>query len=193
MGMSYIARLRDHGFFMTGTIIPGLMLHGKPAPYPVVNDRAVRAGAGIMLALAVFAFTQAWFVGNYLPLQLVVMLFFVEFLMKAVVGTRFAPVGRLAARLVRNQTPEYVGAVQKRFAWSLGLVLASVMLILLFALEVRGSINLAICSLCMTFMYLETSFGVCVGCKIYNGLLSLGILRAPEYKPVCPGNVCAIE
>ena len=178
---------------MTGTIIPGLMLHGKPAPYPVVNDRAVRAGAGIMLALAVFAFSHAWFVGNYLPLQIVVIVFFVEFLTKAVVGTRFAPVGRLANFIVRKQTPEFVGAVQKRFAWSLGLFMTSLMLVLLFVLEVRGPVNLAVCSLCMAFMYLETSFGVCVGCKIYNGLLALGVLRAPEYKPVCPGNVCAIE
>lgn len=178
---------------MTGVIIPGLMLHGKPAPYPVVNERAVRAGAGIMLALAVFAFANAWFAANYLPLQIVVVIFFVEFFMKAVVGTRFAPIGRLAAFLVRMQTPEYVGAVQKRFAWSLGLFMASLMILLLFVFEVRGPVNLAVCSLCLAFMYLETSFGVCVGCKIYNGLLALGVLRAPEYKPVCPGNVCAIE
>jgi len=191
--MSLFVRARAHGLFTIGTIIPGLMLHGKPAPYPVVNERAVRAGAGIMLALAVFAFSNAWFVGNYLPLQIVVVVFFIEFLMKAVVGTRFAPIGRLAAFLVRTQTPEYVGAVQKRFAWSLGLLMASLMIFLLFVFEVRGPVNLVVCSLCMAFMYLETSFGVCVGCKIYNGLLALGVLRAPEYKPVCPGNVCAIE
>lgn len=191
--MSFIKRAQAQGFFMTGVIIPGLMLHGKPAPYPVVNERAVRAGAGIMLALAVFAFANAWFAANYLPLQIVVVIFFVEFFMKAVVGTRFAPIGRLAAFLVRMQTPEYVGAVQKRFAWSLGLFMASLMILLLFVFEVRGPVNLAVCSLCLAFMYLETSFGVCVGCKIYNGLLALGVLRAPEYKPVCPGNVCAIE
>jgi hypothetical protein len=191
--MSLLLRLRTHGFFTTGTIIPGLVLHGKPAPYPVVNDRAVRAGAGIMLALAVYAFSQAWFLSDFLPLQIVVVIFFVEFSMKAVVGTRFAPIGRLAAFLVRRQAPEYVGAIQKQFAWSLGLSLATIMILLLFVFDVRGPINLAICSLCMTFMYLETSFGVCVGCKIYNGLLAVGILRAPTYKPVCPGNVCAIE
>jgi hypothetical protein len=28
-----------------GTIIPGLKINGKPAPYPVLNERAIRATA----------------------------------------------------------------------------------------------------------------------------------------------------
>ncbi|MBY0310398.1 DUF4395 domain-containing protein [Patescibacteria group bacterium] len=191
--MSVIEHMKRVGFFTYGTTIDGLVIHGKPAPYPVLNERAIRAGAGIMFVMAAFAFSQAWYLADYLPLKLVVVIFFVEFIMKVIVGTRFAPIGSIAAFMVRGQAPEYVGAVQKRFAWSLGLVLASAMILLLFAFDVRGPVNLAVCSICLTFMFLESSFGICVGCKIYNALLAWGLIATPLYKPVCPGNVCAIE
>lgn len=191
--MSLYTRLRARGLFTFGTTIPGLQLYGKPAPYPVVNERAVRAGAGIMLALAIVAITQAWYLGNFIPLQIVVVVFFIEFFMKVLVGTRFAPIGRLGAWVVKKQAPEYVGAVQKRFAWSLGLALATLMIVLLFIFDVRGPINVAICSLCVAFLFLETSFGICVGCKIYQFFLSKGIIAVPEHAPACAGNVCVVE
>jgi len=43
-----------------------------------------------------------------------------------------------------------------------------------------------ICVLCLTLMFLETAFGVCVGCMIYKALLQ----KDPEH---CPGGVCEIK
>ena len=190
---SRVERLKKYGFFTYGKVIPNLMIYGKPAPYPVVNERATRAGAGIMFVIAFFSFMQAFFVGEYRYLGYTVLFFFFDFLMKVIVGLRFSPVSAIAGMIVRSQEPEYVGAIQKRFALSIGLVLSSTMVLLMWVFEVRGPINLSICLLCLSFMYLETSFGICVGCKIYNALLKKGILRQPEYKPACPGNVCAIQ
>lgn len=188
-----IQKLKQFGFFTYGRTIPGLVLHGKSAPYPVLNERAIRAGAGIMFLLGAIPFAQAWYLGNFMFLQIVVSIFFFDFLMKVVIGTRFSPVSQLANFIVRAQAPEYVGAVQKRFAWAIGLLLSGTILLLLFVFDVRGTLNLAICSMCLTFMFLETSFGICVGCKLYNLLLTYKLIPAPEVKPVCPGNVCAIE
>lgn len=185
--------LRQYGFFTYGKLIPGLMLYGKPAPYPVLNERAIRAGAGIMFALGMFAFFHAFYLGNFFYIQILVSFFFFDFLMKVVVGIRFSPISQLAGWIVRKQAPEYVGAVQKRFAWSIGLTLATTMMLLLFVFDVRGYINLAVCGICLTFMFMESAFGICVGCKIYNGLLAAGIIKMPEHKPACAGNVCAIE
>jgi hypothetical protein len=185
--------LRTYGFFTIGETIPGLMLYGKPAPYPVIDDRVVRAGAGIMFALGFFAFFQALYLSDMLYLQVVVVFFFIDFLAKTVIGLRFSPVTQTARLLVRGQTPEYVGAIQKRFAWSIGLILSGTMLLLLFVFDVRGYINLAICSICLIFMWLESAAGLCVGCKIYAFLLQHKLIKQPEHKPVCPGNVCAIE
>jgi len=180
------------GFFTYGTIIPGLVIHGTPAPYPVLNERAIRAGAGIMFALGFFAFFQAFYLRDFTYIQVFVVLFFIDFFIKVVVGTKFSPVSYLANLIVRHQTPEYVGAVQKRFAWSIGLLLAGTMMILLFGFGIAGLPNLVICGICLIFMFMESAFGICVGCKMYNGLIGLGIIPAPEFKPACPGNVCAV-
>ena len=184
--------LKKRGFFVYGKEIPGLMIHSKPAPYPVLNERAIRAGAGIVFAAGFFAFFQALYLGNFFFLQLLVPFLFFDFLMKTVVGIRFSPMSRLANVIVAKQAPEWVGAVQKRFAWSIGLVLSGTMILLLFVFDVRGIPNLTICSICLTFMFMESAFGICVGCKIYNWLLKKGILEEPEHKPACPGNVCSI-
>ncbi len=185
--------LKNKGLFVYGQIIPGLMIHGKPAPYPVLNERAIRAGAGIMFVLGLFAFFQAFYLREFFFIQVFVVIFFVDFFMKVIVGTKFSPISQLANLIVSKQAPEYVGAIQKRFAWSIGLVLSGSMMLMLFVFGVVGWPNLAVCGLCLTFMFLETSFGICVGCKIYNFLLDKGIIPQPEYKPACPGNVCAIE
>lgn len=127
-----IETLKKYGLFQYGTVIPGLTIYGKPAPYPVLNERAIRAGAGIMFALGFFAFFQAFYLREFLFIEIFVVVFFFDFLMKVVIGTTFSPISQLANLIVRGQQPEYVGAIQKRFAWSIGLVLAGTMMTLHF-------------------------------------------------------------
>ena len=188
-----IQTLKKKDFFSYGKVIPGLKIHGVSAPYPVLNERAIRAGAGIMFVIGFFAFFQALYLREFVVIKWAVALFFFDFLMKVVIGTKFSPVSILANWIVRKQTPEYVGAIQKRFAWSIGLMLSGTMLVLLFGLGIQGLPNLLICATCLTFIFMETAFGICVGCKIYSFLLNVGVLKHPEYKPACPGNVCAID
>lgn len=182
-----------YGLFMPGTIIPGLTINGKPAPYPVLNERSVRAGAGVMLMLGVSAFSLALLQQDFLLLKIVVILFFIDFFTKVVLGPKFSPISNIANLIVKKQKPEYVGAIQKRFAWSIGLFMASLMILLLYVLDVRGPINLAVCLMCLTFMWLESSCGICVGCKIYYGLIRLGLIKEPEFLPACPGGACPIK
>jgi len=179
--------------FTYGEIIPNLTIHGVPAPYPVLNERAIRAGAGMMFVLGLFAFFQAFFLQEFVYIQWFVLFFWFDFFTKVVIGTAFSPVSIFANWIVKKQMPEYVGAIQKRFAWSMGLFLSSVMIVLIFGFGIMGWPNLLICGLCLSFMFMESAFGICVGCKIYNMLVTYRILAKPEYQPVCPGNVCAIE
>lgn len=188
-----IAKLQGYGFFQHGKIIPGLIINGEPAPYPVLNERAIRAGAGIMFALGFFAFFQAFYLRDFLFLQIFVTFFFIDFFLKVVVGPAFSPLSRLAQFIVRAQTPEYVGAIQKRFAWTIGLILSGTMLVLLFGFGVQGWPNLLICGVCLTFMFMESAFGICVGCKVYSALLAFGIIPPPAVRPACAGNACAAE
>lgn len=188
-----------------GTIIPGLEIDGKPAPYGVVNERAVRAASGITFAIGFFTLMNLYYERN-LPLAFsVVAVLWVDFLLKVFVGPEASFFGRIGAWLVRNQRPEYVGAVQKRFAWSIGLVISSIVLGLvgyqLFlapvclhpgALTIASSclLPMTLCGLCLVFMWLESVVGYCVGCSIHAVLVRRGMLKTGAYAPVCPGGVC---
>ncbi len=176
--------------FRFGEIIPGLTIHGRPAPYPVMNERAVRATAGLMLMTAAAAFAQAFFLNNFLPLKIVTPIFFLDFTLRVLTGlTPLSPFGALGTFLVRHQKPEWSGATQKRFAWSIGIGVALVMTIIT-NMNITGAVPLTFCVLCMALMWLETALGVCVGCLIYQWLVRRGVLTAKEFPPACPGGVC---
>lgn len=180
-------------FIQFGKIIPHLEIDGKPAPYPVLNERDARSTAGIMLILGIFAFIQAFIYRRFEWINIFVILFFVEFLIRILINPLFAPLYAVGSLLVSNQRPEWVGAAQKRFAWLLGAFMAFTMIILIFVFSIRGPINAIICLICLTLMWLESSLGLCVGCKIYAGLIKLGVIKQPEIMPACPGGVCDIS
>lgn len=153
---------------------------------PVLNEREARAAAGLFFFAAVLAFASAWHTGNFTATKIVVIAFFIDFFIRVLINPAFAPslvLGRLA---VRNQVPEYVGAPQKRFAWAIGLALSGFMMVLVVFMNVRGPINMLVCLVCLTLLFLETSFGICVGCKIYNAFNA-------EKAKLCPGGVCEIH
>ena len=155
-------------------------------PVPVINEREARAGAGILFFLAIIAFMNAWLSGNFAPTKLLVTGFFADFFLRVLVNPRFSPslvLGRIA---VRNQIPEYVGAPQKRFAWAIGLTLASAMLYLVVFNNVRGPVNIMICALCLLLLFFEAAFGICIGCKVYN-------FFNKERAQLCPGGVCEVK
>ena len=152
----------------------------------VLNEREARAGAGILFFVAMIAFMNAWLTGDFAPTKMMVIGFFIEFFVRVIVNPRFAPSLVLGRFAVRNQQPEYVGAPQKRFAWAIGLALATIMMYLVVLQNVRGPINLLICSLCLLLLFFESAFGICIGCHIYN-------LFNREQAQLCPGGVCEVR
>lgn len=179
-------------FFEFGRVIPGLHLYGKPAHYPVLNERDARSSAGIMFVLGIVAFVHALLLNEFTYIYAFVVLFFIEFGIRIFINPRFAPMYALGTLIVKNQAPDYTGAPQKRFAWALGFGLATVMMIALYGFDVRGMFPLTVCVLCLTLLWFETSFGICIGCKMYWGAIKLGLLKEPKYKPACPGGVCKL-
>ena len=176
-----------------GEKISGLTIDGKPAPYPVLNERDARAAAGVMLVAGIFAFVQALVLGNRTYLYAMVIIFFIEFGIRIFINPKLAPFYVLGQLIVANQRPDYVGAAQKRFAWSLGFGLATVMMVVLFVFGLTGTVPFAICGICLFLLWFETSFGICVGCKMYFGLISMGVIKKPKIMPACPGGVCSIK
>ena len=152
---------------------------------PVLNERVVRAAAGILFFWALISFMNAWLMGNFQPTRVFVISFLIEFTIRIFVNPRFAPVMILGQWMVRKQQPEWSGAPQKRFAWAIGFVLAATMLYLVVLNNVIGPINLIVCSICLTLLFFEAAFGICIGCKIYN-------LFNRQKAQLCPGGVCTL-
>lgn len=175
-----------------GTIIPNLQINGRPAPYGVVDEREVRAVAGLMFAIGISSMWLVVIGGFYNLLFIIVPLFFLEFLLKVVLSPNASLFRFMLLPLLKKQKPEYVGAIQKRFAWTIGLLMSGAMLILI-SFQTTGIIPLTICGICLFFMWLESSVGVCVGCKIYGFLLKKKLIQEPEHRPACTGGVCEIE
>lgn len=175
-----------------GIIIHDLVINGKNAPYPVFNERILRAGTGIMFVIALIAYIHILYTSDYTILLWVTPLYLFDFICK--VGWGMSIFAFFGQQLVHNQRPEWVGAIQKRFAWSIGLVISCInTIILFFAPNFIVSIVLPLCFICLVFMWLETSAGICVGCTIYYYLIDNGFMSKPNVEPACPGGVCDIR
>lgn len=155
-------------------------------PVRVLNEREARGAAGIMFLFALIAFMNAWFKGDFAPTKLTIVAFFVDFLIRVLVNPRYSPTLIVARWMVNRQAAEYVGAPQKRFAWAIGLALASLMMYLVVFNNVRGPINMLTCLVCLMLLFFEAAFGICIGCKLFN-------LLNKEKAQLCPGNVCELK
>ncbi len=161
-----------------GQIVPGYTV-------PVIDERAVRAAAGILLLAGGIAFGFAAATGSQQPLQPFGMFFMLDMALRVTVGDRWSPTLALGRLIVRRQQPEWVGASQKRFAWWLGFGLAAISCATMGVFAAPLWLTLSLCSVCLTLLFVETAFGICVGCALQR----IFSRTAPEY---CPGGVCAV-
>ena len=159
--------------------------HRPEFAVPVLNERAVRASAGLLFFFAIVSFMNAWLMGNFQPTQIFVVTFLVDFAVRIFINPRFAPSLIIGQWMVRQQQPEYVGAPQKRFAWAIGFALALTMLYLVVLKHMIGPINLIVCSVCLLLLFFEAAFGICIGCKVYK-------LFNQNKAQLCPGGVCEL-
>jgi hypothetical protein len=150
---------------------------------PVFNEREIRAAAGIVFVGAFVAFMNAFLLGNYEILKVFVVTFFLDFSIRLFINPRFAPSMILGRMAVHNQVPEYAGAPQKRFAWAIGWIMSLIMIIVVVALWYQGLFGRIMCILCLTFLFFESAFGVCVGCKMYT-------FFTHKKAHLCPGGAC---
>ncbi len=164
--------------------------------YKVLDERAVRASAGIMFLFGLVAIINGLFLENYTVIPYIVGFLLLNFLIGVFINPKFSPIMFLATWIVSKQEPLYVGAIQKRFAWSLGIAITAITFTLSLKLQSDPSIFPPICLLCLTclaLMFLETAFGICVGCKLYFLAIRLKLLKEPVEKPNCTGNSCSIK
>ncbi len=174
-----------------GQRISGLAVDGRELRAAVFNEREVRASAGLLLMLGTVAFFYALLDGEYLLLRVASGFFLVEFLIRVTVGLHRSPAGLVARVLTRRYPAEWTSAKPKRFAWTLGVVIASAMTVITNA-GITGALPRTLCLVCMTLLWLESVLGFCVGCEVHALLVRHGrASRDPAFE-VCAGGVCAI-
>jgi len=152
---------------------------------PVVNEREARAAAGILGILG----TIIMFVGigfNHTMVARIYLGFlWVDFTFR-MISPKYVPSLLLGRFVVQNQKPEYVGGLQKRFAWSLGWLI-SLPMVWWFVLNWDITFyKVLICVLCASLMFLESAFSICIGCIIYEFITR-------KHAKYCPGGICEIH
>jgi hypothetical protein len=135
---------------------------------PVLNEREIRASAGILFLLTFSSWTRIAFRRDYTPIKYAIAFFLMDFALRLFVNPRYSPALILGRFIVRNQAPEYVGAPQKRFAWSIGLFLSATMFVLMVVVNSYSVLSSLCCWMCMVFLFFESAFGICLGCLVYG-------------------------
>ncbi|MES1198211.1 MAG: DUF4395 domain-containing protein [Chitinophagaceae bacterium] len=150
---------------------------------PVLNEREIRAAAGILFVLMLISLMLILFKGDFLLIKYVIIVFLTDLLIRVFINPMFSPsliIGRL---IVSRQTPEYVGAAQKKFAWKIGIIIASLMFFLLVIVNSYSILTGLGCLICLVFLFFESAFGICLGCLVYGWFYKNNVLY-------CAGESC---
>lgn len=153
---------------------------------PVLNEREIRASAGMLFLFMLISLMMILFKGDFLMIKYVIILFLSDLLIRVFVNPRFSPTLILGRLIVSRQIPEYVGAAQKKVAWKIGIILATLMFVLLVIMNSYSIITGLTCLVCLIFLFFEAVFGICLGCLVYRWYYK-------EKAQYCPGEVCDVK
>lgn len=153
---------------------------------PVLNEREIRAASGILFLATFISLMFILFKQNFIPIKYVITFFLADFLIRVFINPKYSPTLILGRLIVRNQTPEYVGAPQKKFAWIIGVMLSATMFFFFIFVNAYSPITGIICLICLIFLFFESAFGICLGCLFYP-------LFFKEKVELCPGDSCKVK
>jgi hypothetical protein len=146
-------------------------LIGFPNP---VNEKAARVVAGVVAILAAVILVTGW---HWL---LAVLAY--GFWARVLTGPKLSPLGRFATAVAapRLGAPRYVPGPPKRFAQAIGAGVTTIAALCALAGWTTGADVLT--AMILVFATLESVLGFCVGCRIFAGLMAIGVI---------PDEVCA--
>jgi hypothetical protein len=174
-------------------------LSNKTDKYGFVNEHEIRIATWITLVLWLFSLFLVLFKANYdIPL-FIVWTIWLDFVLKVFVDPKFSIFWNIVKLFIRKKESLWVGAVQKRFAWSIWVFISSFVIFCLLVLWKYTSItnpaleqiwqstqinlqnwklivtpmNPAIiaCVICIVFMWFESVAWYCIWCSIYAKLV----------------------
>jgi hypothetical protein len=151
----------------------------------VINEREARAAAGILGILGTIIIFVGIGFNHIMAARIYLSFLWIDFTLR-MISPKYVPSLLLGKFIVQNQKPEYVGGLQKRFAWTIGWLIS---LPMVWWFVIHWDITffkVLICVLCASLMFLESAFSICVGCIIYKAITR----KSAQY---CPGGVCEIR
>lgn len=152
--------------------------------YKVINEREARASAGIMFLVGLLSLFSVYIFRTLLWAEFFSITFIFEFFIRLTLSPKYAPYMLLGELVVHNQKPEWVEAKPKKFAWALGMILGLIMAYYIL-FDVITMMRLGVCLICLSLLFLESSFGICLGCILYD-MLNIKLNR-------CPGGICEVQ
>jgi hypothetical protein len=150
-------------------------LFSFPNPVNEVSARLV-AGGVVLLCAATIIFDIPW-------LTAVIAYGFVA---RVLTGPKLSPLGQLATRVLTPRLPvdpKLVPGPPKRFAQGMGAVLSTAAAVLALGFGARGAAYGVLGAL-VAAATLESVFAICLGCRIFAGLMRLGVIP-PEVCEEC--------
>lgn len=166
---------------MNGIINFGEQVEGYNIP--VLNEREIRAAAGILFLMMLISIMIIIFTEDFLLFKYAVTIFLTDITIRVFINPKYSPTLIIGRFIVRNQVPEYVGAQQKKFAWIIGFILAAGIFTQNVVINAYSPITGILCLVCLVFLFFETAFGICLGCKFYS-------LFNKDKAQYCPGEFC---
>ncbi|MDF1875317.1 DUF4395 domain-containing protein [Sulfurimonas sp. SAG-AH-194-I05] len=151
----------------------------------VLNEREAKAAAGILFTLGLITVMNSVMIGNGILSRIFLAFFMFDFFLR-ITFPNYSPSLLLGRYFVRNQTPEYVSAKQKRFAWSIGFVLSIPMFYYLSWNWQPDVYKVLVCIFCLVLLFMEAVFSFCLGCWVYKEVLK-------KTTSNCPGGACEIQ
>jgi hypothetical protein len=144
-------------------------LVGFPETVNEVAARLVAAGV-VLMSLAALVLRQHWLL---VPLAY-------GFWARVLTGPKLSPLGQLVTRVVVPRLPvepRIVPGPPKRFAQAIGAACTTTALVAHFAFGLTGVADV-ILGMMVVFATLESVFALCVGCRIFAGLMRIGVIPA---------------
>jgi len=142
-------------------------LFSFPNPVNEVSARLVAAGV-LVIALATIVFNLPW----------LTLLIAYGFIARVAAGPRFSPLGLLVTKVLTPALPfkeKLVPGPPKRFAQAIGVVFSVTAAVLAVGLGLTTAAY-AVLGVLAFFAFLESAFGLCVGCRVFAVLMKVGVI-----------------
>jgi hypothetical protein len=142
-------------------------LFSFPNPVNEVAARLVAAGV-VLLSLTIIVFDQPW---------LTAVLAY-GFIARVATGPKLSPLGLLVTRVIVPRLPleaRPVPGPPKRFAQAVGVVFSTTVAVLALGFGLKTAAY-SVLGVLIFFATLESALGICVGCKVFAGLMRVGVI-----------------